>query len=230
MTETLVRLTGVTKSYAGLAEHDGLVLRGIDLEIKAGESLAIVGPSGSGKSTLLHVLGALEPPSAGEILWCGRDLTRLDQRELARFRNRELGFVFQTHHLLPQLGALENVLVPALARPADERDALESRARELLAHVGLEGRVGHRPGQLSGGERARVALVRALFHRPRLLLADEPTGSLDSATADEMGELLVELNRREGMALVVVTHSERLSRRMQRMLLLQDGRLAPLDA
>ena len=192
--------------------------------------LAIVGQSRSGKSTLMHVLGALEPPSAGEVLWCGRDLTRLDQRELARFRNRELGFVFQSHHLLPQLGALENVLVPALARPPDERDALETRARELLALVGLEGRLGHRPGQLSGGERARVALVRALFHRPTLLLADEPTGSLDSSTADEMGELLVDLNRREGMALVVVTHSERLSRRMQCMLLLQDGRLAPLDA
>jgi lipoprotein-releasing system ATP-binding protein len=228
VSEPLVRLAGVTKAYARLAENDGLVLRGIELEVRAGESLAIVGPSGSGKSTLLHVIGALDAPTAGTVFWEGRDLAALDERERARLRNRELGFVFQSHYLLPQLGALENVLVPSLARPASERGALERRGRELLAAVGLAGRLEHRPAELSGGERARVAVVRALVHRPRLLLADEPTGSLDRRAADELGELLVGLQASEGTALVVVTHSERLAARMARALVLENGRLAAL--
>jgi lipoprotein-releasing system ATP-binding protein len=224
----LVELRAVTKSFARLGEGDGAVLRGIDLALGEGERLAIVGPSGSGKSTLLAILGGLEPPSSGSVLWQGRDLASFGEKELARFRSRELGFLFQAHHLLPQLSALENALVPTLARAAGpERAGGEQRARELLGVVGLGARLDHRPAELSGGERARVALVRALVNRPKLLLADEPTGALDARTSDELGELLLELNRREGVALVVVTHSERMAARMGRVLELSAGRLAP---
>ncbi len=229
MSSPLVRLRGVTKSFARLAAGgDGFVLRGIELKIEPGDALAIVGPSGSGKSTLLHVLGGLEPPSAGSVLYDGRDLSALSERERASFRNRELGFVFQAHYLLPQLSALENALVPALV-PGQSRERVqrEARARELLSIVGLGARLDHRPAELSGGERQRVAVVRALVNGPRLLLADEPTGSLDARSADELGELLCALNRSEGVALVIVTHSERLAARMRRVLELADGNLRP---
>jgi len=223
----LVELSGVTKTFArpgGTSETP--VLRAVDLEIAAGDSLAIVGPSGSGKSTLLSILGGLEPPSAGAVRWQGRDLYALPEHELAGFRNRELGFLFQAHHLLPQLGALENALVPTLVKGGESlRGEREARARSLLAAVGLAERLAHRPAELSGGERARVALVRALVNGPRLLLADEPTGALDAYAADELGTLLLELNRREGVALVVVTHAERLAARMRRVHELEDGRL-----
>jgi len=222
--EPLVRLDGVVKSY-----EDVEVLRGVDLAIEAGDSVALLGPSGSGKSTLLNVLGTLEPPSAGRVLWEGRDLAGLAPDELADFRNREIGFVFQHHHLLPQLTALENVLVPSLARREPDHAALAARARKLLADVGLEARAAHRPAQLSGGERQRVAVVRALINGPRLLLADEPTGSLDEAAADALGELLVSLNREQSLALLVVTHSRRLAERMARVLELRAGRVAALE-
>jgi lipoprotein-releasing system ATP-binding protein len=231
VTTPLVELRGVTKSFARAGEEP--ILRGLELVLGAGERLAIVGPSGSGKSTLLALLGGLEPPSSGTVLWQGRDLFALDERELARVRSRELGFLFQTHHLLPQLSALENALVPTLARAArdegGQRDsaASEARARELLATVGLGARLTHRPSELSGGERARVALVRALVNRPKLLLADEPTGALDARTSGELAELLVTLNEREGVALVVVTHAERLAARMGRVAELVEGRLVP---
>jgi predicted ABC-type transport system involved in lysophospholipase L1 biosynthesis ATPase subunit len=164
-----------------------VLVRGIDLDIAPGDRLAIVGPSGSGKSTLLAILGGLERPDSGSVLWQGRDLADLDESELCRFRNRELGFVFQSQHLLPQLSALENALVPTLVPELRaQRAEREARARRLCAAVGLEGRLEHRPGQLSGGERARVALVRALVNGPRLLIADEPTGSLDARSADEL--------------------------------------------
>ena len=203
------------------------VLRDVDLELRAGEAVAVVGPSGSGKSTLLHVIGTLEPPSAGAVLWEGRDLARAGPRERAAFRSRELGFVFQEHHLLPQCSALENVLVPTLARRAEraERAAAAERGRGLLARVGLAERLDHRPAQLSGGECQRVALVRALINGPRLLLADEPTGSLDAESSDAIGTLLLELNRAEGLTLLVVTHSERLAALLPRRLELRDGRL-----
>jgi lipoprotein-releasing system ATP-binding protein len=223
----LVELRAVTKTFERLGE-EGAVLRGVDLALAGGERLAVVGPSGSGKSTLLAILGGLEAPSSGSVLWQGRDLAGFDERERARFRSRELGFLFQAHHLLPQLSALENALVPTLARAAaDGRDAGAARARELLGVVGLGARLDHRPAELSGGERARVALVRALVNGPKLLLADEPTGALDARTADELGQLLLALNEREGVALVVVTHSERMAARMGRVLALAEGRLAP---
>ncbi len=226
MSTPLVELRAVTKSFARLGGAE--VLRGIDLAVTPGERLAIVGPSGSGKSTLLALLAGLEPPSAGQVLWQGRDLATFGEREHAHLRSRELGFLFQAHHLLPQLSALENALVPTLARAAAAgRASAEARARELLGVVGLSARLDHRPGELSGGERARVALVRALVNGPKLLLADEPTGQLDARTADELGALFLELNRREGVALVVVTHSERLAARLGRVLELGEGRLAP---
>jgi lipoprotein-releasing system ATP-binding protein len=223
----LAQLRGVEKAFARLgAGEAGRVLRGVDLAVAAGDMLAIVGPSGCGKSTLLAILAGLEVPSAGTATWEGRDLAAMDERERSAFRNRELGFVFQAQHLLPQLTALENALVPTLvpARRA-ERGEREARARALLETVGLGQRLGHRPGELSGGERARVALVRALVNGPRLLLADEPTGALDARSGDELADLLVRLNGEEGVAVVVVTHSERLAARMGRVLALEEGRL-----
>jgi lipoprotein-releasing system ATP-binding protein len=229
VTPPLLELRGIHKSFAPLqAEGASAILAGVDLVLAAGESVAIVGPSGSGKSTLLAILGGLEPPSAGSVRWEGRDLATLDGRGQAELRARTLGFLFQAHHLLPQLSALENALVPSLARAARAVPATsEARARELLGRVGLSERLAHRPAELSGGERARVALVRALVNRPRCLLADEPTGALDARTAEELGTLLLELNRTEGVALVVVTHAERLARRLGRVLALEDGRLVP---
>ena len=227
----LLELQGVAKTYDPVEGQANQVLAGIDLVVEEGETLSIVGPSGSGKSTLLFVIGTLEPPTAGRVLWEGRDLAQLPGNELARFRNREIGFVFQQHHLLPQLSAFENVLVPTLAgQGSEDRETLQARARDLLTAVGLSERMAHRPAQLSGGERQRVACVRALINGPRLLLADEPTGSLDRRSADELTELLVALNEREGVAVITVTHAPRLAERMQRQLELVDGRLAPLAA
>ena len=225
MKEFVVEAQAVTKVYPGPAGGaDVEVLNGVSLDIAPGESVAIVGPSGSGKSTLLNLIGALDRPTAGRVLLLGRDLTGLSEDELARIRNREIGFVFQRHHLLPQLTVLENALVPALA----ERGATPpvDRARALLERVGLASRLDHRPGELSGGECQRVAVVRALVNGPGLVLADEPTGSLDAASAIGLTDLLAELNRAEGVALVVVTHSEALASRMGRTYRLAGGRLA----
>jgi len=227
-------LTDVTKRYGPAptdphaADADPPVLDGVSLTVQAGESLAVVGPSGCGKSTLLNLLGGLDRPTSGRVLLEGRDLSALDDAELAAVRNRRVGFVFQLHHLLPQCTALENVLVPVLAAgPAGP--AHQQRARRLLERVGLGERVDYRPGQLSGGERQRVAVVRALINAPPLLLADEPTGSLDRAASDSLAELLVELNRRDGTTLIVVTHAEALAGRMARRLDLRDGRLVERD-
>lgn len=204
------------------------VLRDLNLELQAGESVAVVGPSGCGKSTLLNLMGTLDRPTRGRVLLEGENLTELDSVRLAEVRNRRLGFVFQSHHLLPQCSVVENVLVPTLAaRDASVREGAAERAERLLNKVGLGQRLGHRPGQLSGGERQRVAVVRALINGPRLLLADEPTGALDRVSAEGLGELLVRLNEEEGVALVVVTHALDLARRMQRTLELRDGRLHP---
>jgi lipoprotein-releasing system ATP-binding protein len=186
--------------------------------------MAVVGPSGSGKSTLLNIMGTLDRPSAGRVLLEGRDLAGLPEQDLSAVRNRSIGFVFQDHHLLPQCTVLENVLIPVLAQRARAGDAAE-RACSLLDRVGLGGRLDHRPGQLSGGECQRVAVVRALINQPRLLLADEPTGSLDGANAEAMTDLLAELNEEEGIALVVVTHAERLAERMRPVYRLCDGQL-----
>ena len=182
--------------------------------------------SGSGKSTLLNIIGTLDRPSSGEVLLDGQDLRRLNDVELASVRNRQIGFVFQAHHLLPQCNVLENVLLPTLAtRDPAVRSGASERAKRLLERVGLDGRIAHRPGQLSGGERQRVAVVRALINQPKLLLADEPTGALDRASAGNLSDLLVALNREEGVTLIVVTHALDLAKRMGRVLELRDGRL-----
>jgi lipoprotein-releasing system ATP-binding protein len=225
--EVHLELEGVSKRYAGAEGAPELsILREIRLTLRRGESLSIVGPSGSGKTTLLNLIGTLDRPDSGRVLLQGEDLARLGDEALARVRNQRMGFVFQFHHLLPHLSVWENVLVPTLAFPvASEAGASRERASRLLERVGLGARVGHRPGQLSGGERQRVALVRALVNQPQLLLADEPTGSLDQRSAQELGSLLVDLNREEGVTLVVVTHSTPLAAAMQRTVALRDGAL-----
>lgn len=199
------------------------VLRGVSLRVAAGASVAVTGPSGSGKTTLLQILGALDRPDSGEVRVDGRALGGLDERARAQFRNREVGFVFQAHHLLPQLTALENVLVPAWA--ASGRGDHCERALQLLDRVGLKGRTTHFPGQLSGGERQRVAVARALVLSPSLILADEPTGALDQAAAQALIGLLLELNREEKTTLIVVTHAEACAARMGSQIRLEDGRV-----
>ncbi len=212
----------VSKSFL-LGEETVRVLDGASLEMAGGEAAAIVGPSGSGKSTLLHLIGTLDRPDSGSIEIDGRDPLALPEPELARFRNRSIGFVFQDHHLLPQYSVLENVLLPTLAFRHDAR-AARDRAAELLRGVGLEHRLGHRPAELSGGERQRVAVARALINRPSLLLCDEPTGSLDSKTAEAVSDLLLELHHRESAMLIVVTHSPDLAGRFEHRYALEDGR------
>ncbi len=216
-------VTNVTKQFptrgAGLS-----VLRGVSLACELGENVAILGPSGSGKSTLLHILGTLDRPTAGTVTLCGEDPFQLGEDELARFRNHHVGFVFQDHHLLPQLSVLENVLIPALAEGRPDEAAV-ARARDLLARVGLSDRLEHRPAELSGGERQRVGVARALLRQPKLILADEPTGNLDRTNALAVGRLLVDLQREERAILVVVTHSADLARLLQQRYELDDGML-----
>jgi ABC-type lipoprotein export system ATPase subunit len=230
----LLTLSNVTRRYESPAGGNGLtVLDGISLQLERGQSLAIVGPSGSGKSTLLQIIGTLDRPTSGTVQLDGQDLNQLDEVELAAVRNRKLGFVFQFHYLLPQCTVLENVLVPTLAKvkqPPNSStptptETIEVRANRLLKRVGLVQRLNHRPGELSGGERQRVAVVRALINRPALLLADEPTGSLDHASAQQLGQLLVELNREEGVTLIVVTHARELAEKMGKRFELKDGKL-----
>ncbi|MFQ5413695.1 MAG: ABC transporter ATP-binding protein [Phycisphaerae bacterium] len=202
-----------------------VVLDGVSLSLQRGEAVAIMGPSGSGKSTLLNILGALEPPTAGRIRLDAVDPFALSQRDLARLRNERIGLIFQDHHLLPQCSVFENVLLPTLPYHRGEPGA--ERARTLLHRVGLSDRLEHMPAELSGGERQRVAVARALMNHPALVLADEPTGNLDRASADVVGDLLTELHRAESLMLVVVTHSVRLAQRFPRRLELIDGRLTP---
>ena len=200
------------------------VLGGLDLDVEPGERIAIVGESGVGKSTLLHILGTLDHASGGRLVLNGVDVVTLDAERLAAFRNREIGFVFQFHQLLPDFTALENVMLPALIG-RESTNAARTRARELLARVGLTNREGHRPGELSGGEQQRVAVARAVVRRPKLLLADEPTGNLDPETGERVTNVLLELNREVGAALVVVTHNDRLAGAMARTLRLVAGRV-----
>jgi ABC-type lipoprotein export system ATPase subunit len=221
----LLELNSVSMRYDSVESAEHLqILKNVSLQIARGESVAIVGPSGSGKSTLLNIIGTLDRPTTGEVLLDGKDLAKLDEEELAHVRNHQIGFVFQAHHLLPQCSVLENVLVPTLADKASTADA-EQRARVLLKRVGLSERMGHRPGQLSGGERQRAAVVRALIMKPQLLLADEPTGSLDRTSSNELGQLLVDLNREENVTLIVVTHAPDLAKRMSRVLEIREGHL-----
>jgi len=213
----------VTKEFPTRGEPL-VVLRGISLELASGENVAVMGPSGSGKSTLLNILGTLEAPTSGRVLLDGQDTATLNEPALAALRNRQIGFVFQDHHLLPQCSVLENVLLPTIAHGA-ATPAVMDRARDLVARVGLADRADHRPAELSGGERQRAALARALIHTPVLLLADEPTGNLDRTSAAKIAELLLQLQAAEGTMLVVVTHSPALAARMKRRLELDDGRL-----
>jgi len=202
-----------------------VVLREVGLTLQRGDAIAITGPSGSGKSTLLHILGTLDRPTSGRVTLEGTDAFALSEPQLADFRNRRLGFVFQDHHLLPQCTALENVLIPTVVDRSKNSTDVEKWARELLDRVGLSGRLEHRPAELSGGERQRVAIARALIHRPLLLLADEPTGNLDRATARGIGELLLDLHRRENTILVAVTHSAELAASFPRRMEMNEGQL-----
>jgi len=201
-----------------------VVLRGVSLQLSAGENLAVLGPSGSGKSTLLHVVGGLDRPTSGRVALDGIDPAQLSEVDLADFRNHRIGFIFQDHHLLPQCSVRENVLIPAMAGGPLRTEHLQ-RADELIERVGLADRTEHRPAELSGGERQRVAIARALVQSPRLLLADEPTGNLDGASAATVGDLLLELQAAENTMMIVVTHSLELADRMQRRLEFEDGRL-----
>jgi len=225
MTDTpLLQVENVAKQFDAVEGAEPVrVLSDISFTLDAGESLAIVGPSGCGKSTLLNLIGALDRPTAGTVTLEGDDLTRLDDDQLAAVRNRRIGFVFQEHHLLPQCTVLENVLVPTLAGASDGQAT--ERAKQMLDRVGLADRSHHRPAQLSGGQRQRVAVVRALINQPALLLADEPTGSLDRAASENLVDLLVELNRDDNLALITVTHAADIAARMARALRLTDGRL-----
>ncbi len=205
------------------------VLRGVELTITAGDTIAVVGSSGSGKTTLLHILGALDRPSQGRVLYYGRDVFAQSPDQLAAFRNRTIGFVFQFHHLLPEFSALENIMLPGLIAGESPAQA-KARARKLLEQVQLAARAHHRVGELSGGEQQRVAIARALIMEPKLLLADEPTGNLDPKTGEAVFELLRQLNRELGLALVMVTHNYRLAARLDRVLRLEAGRLQEISA
>ena len=199
------------------------VLKGVDLTFFRGEKAAIVGASGVGKTTLLHTLGTLDRPTSGKVLYEGKDIYALNEKDLAQFRNREIGFVFQFHHLLPEFNALENTMMPCLIQGISKKEAA-SRAEATLALVGLQERHEHKPGELSGGEQQRVAVARALVLEPKVLLADEPTGNLDARTGESVFDLLLELNRIKGVTLVVVTHNLKLAQKLSRQIELIDGR------
>ena len=217
-------VTNVSKEFPTRGEPLQ-VLRDVSLELKAGENLAILGPSGCGKSTLLHLLGTLDPPTTGTIELNGQDPFQLEESQLARFRNENIGFIFQEHHLLPQLSVLENILIPAMATGTPSEELIQ-RAHDLIGRVGLKSRISHRPAELSGGERERAAVARSLLHRPLLLLADEPTGNLDRTNAQQVAELLLEIQQQEQTMLIVVTHNNELANQLQKQTTLDNGQLS----
>ena len=223
MTDFVITATGLVKTFRQ-AKHDVPVLKGIDISIGRGETHAIVGASGAGKSTLMHLLGGLDHATAGEVTVAGQPISGLSEKKLGQLRNRHLGFIYQFHHLLPEFSARENIAMPLLVRRQASETALAC-ADEWLARVGLEDRASHQPGELSGGERQRIALARALVTDPDCLLADEPTGNLDSRTAANMLDLMMDLNRQVKTALVVVTHDLNIAGQMQYQWLMEDGKL-----
>ena len=220
---SLLEVANLSKSYT-TPQGELSILEDVSLSLKRGDAAAIMGPSGSGKSTLLYILGALEPPSAGTVRLDGQDIFQLKQRELAAFRNKEIGFIFQDHCLLPQCSVVENVLTPTLITQSNSED-MQRRALSLLEQVGLSGRIEHRPAELSGGEKQRVALARALVMQPLLLLCDEPTGNLDHKSAEVVASLLLELHQRQETILLVVTHSAELAARFPARYELMEGKL-----
>lgn len=217
----MIQLTNIHKSFGSLQ-----VLKGIDLSIEKGELVSIAGPSGAGKTTLLQIMGTLERPDDGSVIIRGTDVTRLGQRALARFRNKEIGFVFQFHQLLPEFTAVENVMLPALIAGRGKGEA-RRQATDLLGLMGLSQRADHRPSQLSGGEKQRVAVARALINEPAIVLADEPSGSLDSDSKADLHQLFADLRERLGQTFVIVTHDEELASRTDRTIHLKDGRILP---
>ncbi len=222
MEKPMLRIENIYKSF----ENSGQtiqVLKGINLHVLPGESYGIIGPSGSGKSTLLNIMGTLEPPSEGNVYFKDLDVYQMDEMDLSKIRNREIGFVFQLHHLLPEFNAEENTMIPALISGYSKAKSAEM-ASTILSQVGLENRLKHRVGELSGGEQQRVAIARALIMGPKLLLADEPTGNLDKATGDEITKLLLSLNKSRGLALIIATHNLELAHKMSKQLQLVDGR------
>jgi lipoprotein-releasing system ATP-binding protein len=224
MATPLVEIREARKEY----DHEGKrleVLKGIDVTIEAGEMACIVGASGAGKSTLLHLIGTLDLPSTGTVRIDGRDVTTMSSSSIASLRNKTIGFVFQFHHLLPEFSALENVMMPGLIQGGMHRATLRERAMKLLSEVGLEHRASHRPGEMSGGEQQRVALARALLLEPKLLLADEPTGNLDSGNSDAVHSLFHEINRKHGTTIVLVTHNKDLAASLPRVITMRDGRI-----
>lgn len=224
MSETMLRLSGVEKVYNKGLSNEVRVLQGADLELRAGELVALVAPSGAGKSTLLHIAGLLDTPDKGQVEIAGTDMTGLSDRRRTVARRQDVGFVYQFHHLLPEFTALENIVLPQLANGV-ARGAAETRARELLGRVGVAERADHRPSAMSGGEQQRVAFCRALANKPRLLLADEPTGNLDPGTSDQVFSALVELVRDTGLAALIATHNLQLAARMDRVVELRHGQI-----
>lgn len=222
-TDAFIEIRNLVKTYTlGATSVD--VLRGIDLSISRGDTIAILGASGVGKSTLLNIMGALDRPTSGEFLFKNEPLFNMDSKRLSAFRNKFVGFVFQSHHLLPEFSALENAMLPALIGGVNKEDA-QSRAEELLTKIGLADRLSHKPGELSGGEQQRVAIVRSMIQTPEIILADEPTGNLDRKTGDEVFNLLLTLCSKNRITLIVVTHNERIANLMQRKITIEEGRL-----
>jgi lipoprotein-releasing system ATP-binding protein len=223
----MLEVRKVSKDYTAVGEHLR-VLSEIDMKLNSGDAVSIIGPSGSGKSTLLYILGALEPPSAGTVMLDGDDPYNMDEKTVAAFRNRKIGFIFQDHHLLPQCTVIENVLIPTLVAEPD--DVFEKRAYALIEQVGLRSRIDHHPNELSGGEKQRVALARALIMQPRLLLCDEPTGNLDHDSTETITSLLFDLHRNQGNILVVVTHNLDVAAKFKMRCRLSNTRLNNLDS
>lgn len=228
MNDVSLRLNGLTKTYLKGTPGEVQVLRGIDLELQAGEAVALVAPSGAGKSTLLHIAGLLDTPDSGTVEIAGQDLAGKGDRTRTAVRRQDVGFVYQFHHLLPEFTALENITLPQLANGVSERDA-QGRARSLLDRVGVAQRADHRPAALSGGEQQRVAFCRALANAPRVLLADEPTGNLDPDTSDQVFEALMTLVRDQGLSALIATHNLDLAARMDRIVRLEGGVLRPVE-